>query len=256
MFQSVFYRGLVAGMLALMMPLAQAAGESGDESWQFDGAVYLWGAGIGGTSAAGDDIDISFSDLIDNLDMAFMGSLEARKDKWTLLADVIYLDVSDGQTSTANLINRPVTAKLDVGLKSWIVTAAAAYAVHETESTRLSLLAGGRYLYLDADLDFKISAVGPFGPWQEKYSDSGHVLDGIVGLRGRTELSDKWYLTYYADIGGGDSDLTWQALAGINYRFSKVDAAFGYRYLKWELNDQAFDDLDISGPYAGVRFSF
>ncbi|MGB5613095.1 MAG: hypothetical protein WBM67_10610, partial [Sedimenticolaceae bacterium] len=101
MFQSVFYRGLVAGMLALMMPLAQAAGESADESWQFDGAVYLWGAGIGGTSAAGDDIDISFSDLIDNLDMAFMGSLEARKDKWTLLADVIYLDVSDGQTSTA-----------------------------------------------------------------------------------------------------------------------------------------------------------
>ncbi|MGB5571259.1 MAG: hypothetical protein WBM81_18360, partial [Sedimenticolaceae bacterium] len=61
---------------------------------------------------------------------------------------------------------------------------------------------------------------------------------------------------YHADIGAGDSDLTWQALAGLNYRFDKVDATFGYRYLKWELNDDTFDDLDISGPYAGVRFGF
>jgi hypothetical protein len=46
-------------------------------------------------------------------------------------------------------------------------------------------------------------------------------------------------------------------LAGLNYRFSKVDAAFGYRYLKWEFDDDdTFDDLDISGPYAGIRFSF
>ena len=109
---------------------------------------------------------------------------------------------------------------------------------------------------MDADLDFNISAVGPFGPWQEEYSDSEHVLDGIVGLRGMTALSDKWYVNYHADIGTGDSDLTWQALVGLNYRFSNVDAAFGYRYLKWELNDDTFDDLDISGPYAGVRFGF
>jgi len=110
---------------------------------------------------------------------------------------------------------------------------------------------------MDADLDFNISAVGPFGPWREKVSNSGHVWDGIVGLRGRTALSDKWYLTYHADIGAGDSDLTWQALVGLNYRFSKVDAAFRYRYLKWEFDDNdTFDDLDLSGPYAGARFSF
>lgn len=57
----------------------------------------MGGAGIGGTSSAGDDIDISFSDLIDDLNMAIMGSLQARKDKWTLLADVIYLAVSADQ---------------------------------------------------------------------------------------------------------------------------------------------------------------
>ena len=256
MFQSLFCRGLMAGMLALTMSLAQAADESGGDDWQFDAALYLWGGGIGGTTSGGDDIDISLSDLLDNLDMAFMGLMQAHKGKWTLLADVVYLKVSNEQTSTANIIDRPVKAKLDFSMKSWIVSAAAAYAIRETDRTRLDVLAGGRYLYMDTGLDFSISAGGPYGPWRQKVADSAHFVDGIVGLRGRTELSEKWYLTYYADIGAGDSDLTWQLLAGFNYRFSKVDAAFGYRYLKWKFSDEILDELDVNGPYAGVRFSF
>ena len=151
---------------------------------------------MGGTTAKGDDIDVSFSDIIDNLDMAFMGVLQAQKGKWTLLADVIYLDVSAGQTSTANLIGQPVSANLDVGLKSWIVTAAAAYEVYETDTTRLNILGGGRYLYMDADLDFEIPAI----PLREKYSDSGSVIDAIIGARGELRLNDTWYVNYHVDI--------------------------------------------------------
>jgi len=233
--------------------MAYASDAVANETWEWGGALYLWGAGIGGTTAEGDDIDVSFNDIIDNLDMAFMGMLQAQKDKWTLLADVNYLGLSDDQKSTANLIGQPVSTKLDVELKSWIVTAAAAYQVHETDTTRLDILGGGRYLYMDADLDFKIPAI----PLREKYSDSGSVLDAIVGARGEVRLNDKWYVNYHVDVGTGESDVTWQALAGLNYRFSKVDAAFGYRYLKWEFDDDdTFDELDISGPYAGIRFSF
>ena len=58
----------------------------------------------------------------------------------------------------------------------------------------------------------------------DKVSESGHVWDGVVGLRGATDLNERWYITYYADVGTGDSDLTWQGLAAVNYRFSKVDA--------------------------------
>jgi hypothetical protein len=255
--KSVCFRGLAAGILALNLSSAQAAADSsGNESWQFNGAIYLWGASIGGTTSGGDDIDISFSDLIDNLDMAFMGTLGAQKGKWTLLTDVIYLNVSNSQTSTANLIDRPVTAKLDVGLTAWIVNAAGAYAIHESERTRLELLGGARYLYVKPDLEFRISEIGPFGPWRERVAESDDFLDAVVGLRGKTELSDKWYLNYLADIGTGQSDLTWQLLAGFNYRFSKLDAGFGYRYMKWEFDDYTLDDMDVSGPYAGVRFRF
>ena len=259
MFKSVFRRGLAAGVCALSLSVAQAADDSaGDDTWQFGGAIYLWGAGIGGETRTGDDIDMSFSDLMKNLDMAFMGMLTARKGKWSLLSDVIYLNVSDDKSRTTNgeLIGQPVTAKLDVGLKSLIISAAAAYEVYENARTQLDVLAGGRYLYMKPDLEFRISEVGPFGPWRERVAESEDFIDAIVGVRGRTELSEKWWMNYYADIGTGESDLTWQLLAGFNYRFSKVDAAFGYRYLKWELDNDTFDDLAISGPYAGVRFRF
>ena len=259
MFKSVFCRGLAAVVCALSLSMAQAADDSSsDETWQFSGAIYLWGAALGGETRTGDDIDISFSDLLKNLDMAFMGMLDARKGKWSLLTDVIYLNVSDdkSRTTTADLIDRPVTAKLDVGLKSWIFSAAGGYEVYENDRTQLDVLAGARYLYMKPDLEFRISEVGPFGPWRERVAESEDFIDAIVGVRGRTELNEKWYVNYYADIGTGESDLTWQLLAGFNYRFSKVDAAFGYRYIKWEFDDSVLDNLDVSGPYAGVRFDF
>ena len=61
----------------------------------------------------------------------------------------------------------------------------------------------------------------------------------------------------HLDIGTGDTDLTWQALAGIGYRFDRFDMVAGYRYLKWEFDDNsALDNLDISGPMVGGKFRF
>lgn len=236
----------------LTTSIAVAGTDSGQDRWEFAGEVYLWGAGMGGTTAAGDDIDISFSDLIDNLDFAYMGSLAASKDKWTLFADLIYLDVEDDTRTTANIIGNPLQLDINLELKGFISTLGGAYRVLKTDTTSLNLLAGARYLKLEADLDITI------GPGlSQKYTDSGHVWDAIAGIRGKTELSNKWYLTYYLDAGAGDSDLTWQALGGLNYRFEKMDAFFGYRYLDWEFDDDdTFDNLNISGPYAGVKFRF
>jgi hypothetical protein len=237
---SVFAATLIASPI-------QASAESG---WQSGGAIYLWGAGIGATTLAGDDLDLSFSDLVDNLDFAFMAAFEARKDRWGGLADFVYLNVSFEDSTTGNIIDRPVKLNVDVDMKSWIISGAATYAIHETDRTQLDLLGGARYLYLDTGLEFQV------GEFRRKASESDSVIDAIVGLRGRTDLSDKWYLNYSADIGAGQSDLTWQALAGFNYRFDKVDAGFGYRYLKWEFDDYLLADMEVSGPYAGVRFRF
>lgn len=248
-----FFVWLAAGTLLLATTMPAVSAEDMDsDKWEFGAQIYLWGAGIGVTTQEGDDIDISFSDLMKNLDMALMTTLAARKDKWSLFADIIYLDVSTDKKSTANIIGRPVKTKVDIGIEAWIVTTAGAYEVMQTETTRLDLLAGARYLWLKMPLKFKIGE-----HITRKASPSGDVWDGVIGMRGNTRLNEKWYLTYYLDVGTGNSDLTWQALAGFNYKFKKLDAVFGYRYLDWDFDDKsAFDELSVSGPYAGVKFWF
>jgi len=64
---------------------------------------------------------------------------------------------------------------------------------------------------------------------------------------------------YYADVVAEDYDLTWQALAAISYRFEKVDAVVGYPYLEWDFDNGDmlnFDELDLSGPFAGFKIWF
>ncbi len=76
-------------------------------------------------------------------------------------------------------------------------------------------------------------------------------------MRGVINLNEQWYVPYYADIGTGDSDLTWQALAGIGYRFSWGDIKLVYRYLSYDMDDdKLLKDLDLSGPALGVVFRF
>jgi hypothetical protein len=223
------------------------------DRWAFGAEVYMWGAGVGGKTTSGDPVDIDFDDLLDALELGFMGTLAAARGKWTLYADAIYLDVDDNGKVTVDVDGDPVNAKVDVELKGFITTLGGAYSFMETETSRLNLAAGARYLWLKADLGVEAGGQGVGD------SDSGSVWDGIVGLRGKTDLNEKWYLSYYADVGAGDSKLTWQALAGINYRFQKLDAVLGYRYVEWDFDKGDmlnFDDLDLSGPFAGIKLAF
>jgi len=242
---------LAAGALLLssILPVTVTAAGSGDQ-WEYDATIYLWAAAIDATTPTGGDIDLSFHDILQDLDMTFMGMLGARKGKWSLLGDVIYMDLSDSQYGSGKLINLNVPTKVDVEMESWIVTVAGGYNLVDTGKYSLDVLGGARYITVDLPLKFQV------GPIKLKTTPSGDYLDGIVGVRGKADLADKWYLSYYLDAGTGDSSSTWQALAGLNYQFEKFDAGFGYRYLTWNLDDNALDDLTVKGPYAGVRFLF
>lgn len=221
------------------------------DDWSYEASVYGWIAAIGGETTSGDSIDISFSTILDNLKMTFMGGVLAQKGKFSLFSDLIYMKLGSTEKTTANVVGIPVKVKADIDLKAWISTSGVAYSLVDNGKTQLSGLAGVRYLNLDAEIDFDI------GPLGRKVSDSGDNFDGIVGVRGKTELSDDWYMTYYADIGTGQSDLTYQLFAGVNYRFKNWDAVVGYRYMGWDLgNSGLIKDLTVSGPLIGARFRF
>ena len=213
------------------------------DSWELGFEIYLWGASLGGQTASGSNIDVDFDDVLDNLEIGFMSVLGARKGKWTFLADVIYLDVENDET--INVLGEDI--RLSAELTGWVITPIVGYNLVETPKGRLDIVGGVRYLNLDMTL-----GLGPLGD-----EESSDIWDGIVGIRGNVNLSEKWYLPYHVDIGAGDSDLTWQAMAGIGYRFSKVDVIVAYRYLDYEFDGSyLLDNLNLSGPLAGVKFVF
>ena len=237
-------------LLASSLPVKAATGPDPDR-WTLGGSVYLWAAGVEGTSAEGDDIDISFTELLDSLEGGIMGVVAAQKGKWTVIADLLYLSIHEEDETTANLVGLPIELDVDVKLRGFVSTFGVAYRVIDEDRTSLDLLAGARYFDLDVDFDAEV------GPGKIEYSDSGDALDGIIGGQVLTSLTDRWYVSFYGDVGTGDSEVTWQAWPGVGYRFGNVDAVAGYRHLAWETDDgDTFEDLSFSGPMLGVKFRF
>ena len=248
-----FTTGLAFVLFCFMVTALPAAAETGSDQdrWSFGGSAYIWAAGVKGTDSAGDEIDVSFSDILEDLDGGLMGVIAARKGKWTLIADILYLSIHQETSSTANLIGIPATLDVDVKLKGFVSTFGVAYRVKESDMVSLDLLAGARYLKMDLDFEADVGAS------KIEYSDSGDALDGIIAAQATINLSERWYLSCYADVGAGDSKLTWQAWPGVGYRLEKVDVVAGYRHLAWESDDgDTIDDLSFSGPMLGVKFRF
>jgi hypothetical protein len=216
-------------------------------SWEYAGQIYLWGASINGTTGTGIPLSIKFEDLFKNLRMAGMAVIGARKDKLTLLADLIYMDVNKKDLNVP-VGPGPIISLNSIGMKAWIIQPAVSYAVYETDVDRFELLAGARYMSLELPVGF----TNPIG----KVSASDDALNGIVGVRGTHNFTDKWVGNYHLDVGTGDSDSTWQGVVGLGYKFDTYSLHAGYRYLTWDHGGEAVDDLTLDGVYAGVRFIF
>jgi opacity protein-like surface antigen len=245
-------------LLASGFPGSASAGETAQpEGWQFGADVYLWMISLGGETTGGDTIDVPFDNILENLDFAFSGNFHARNGKWHLSTDVIYLKV-EGENSGQVDVPGEIELKSDatVKMESWTVTPVIGYAFVDTDRVSMEVIAGARYLYMKPELAFDIT--GSLNSSGKTISDSGNVWDGIVGIRGVVRLAKGWYVPYYADIGTGDSDYTWQAMAGVGYRINQmVDVVAAYRYMEWKFdNGKVLDSLDINGPLIGLKFRF
>jgi len=243
---------LISFMLTMILLLGgtipvHATNSDNSDRWKVTGALYLWYASMGGNTATDSGVNVDASDLIDNLDSAFMGVIDVRKREWSYAADVIYLSVEADKQVTVPL---PISANVDI--EGWVVTLTAGRSLIQPAKNRLDLRFGARYLQLKSRLDLTVA-----GTPLPQISDSGDVWDAVIGIDGRFGLTDKWYLPYYLDVGTGESKLTWQAYGGVGYAFSRVNLVAAYRHLEWDFDDSpVFDDLNFSGPIAGIAFRF
>jgi hypothetical protein len=244
--------------LGVSTVLAQTDSSESQDQWQFAAAIYLWGADISGQTVRGSDVEVGFSDLLDNLEMAFMGAFAARKNNWSFLTDVVYMDLGADKTVDLSVpigaIQVPVTTSAGLDLQGLVLHFAAGYGLYSEGKSRLDLIGGVRYVDLDTELFLELQSLGP--DQSRTISDSLTAWDGIVGLKGHASLGERWYMPYYVDVGAGDSELTWQASAGIGFRAGSVwDLALVYRHLEWDFDStRLIDDFNISGSMLGVNF--
>jgi len=238
-----------AAVVALSASLASAQASS--NKWQYAIAPYLWGAGMDGTLTIGDqqaNIDVPFSDILDDLDFALMGHFDMRNDRWLVVSDLVFVDLEDKQDLTRGT--------LKAGVDLTIFEAAGGYRV----SPAIALIAGARWVDMSASLSYS-------GELAQPDADAGESwIDPVVGINVFTPLSknEKWWLGAYGDIGGFGigSQLTWELYANVGYRASHlVSIVLGYRALDIDYEGgsgarSADLDLLISGPELGVVFVF
>ncbi len=223
--------------------------------WEHKVAIYGWLATFDGTlkySLPDGDTQESDGGVVDELDGIFMAAYEVRKDKFSLLADVMYLGMSGGETIAEDILRGKLAVAVAQEFDAWLISVYGGYNIIDTGSATLDIIAGMRYFSLDveASIDFPIIAPIPLSP-------SFEVYDALIGVKGSFDINENWYVPYLFDIGAGDTDLTWQAQASIGYRFDWGDVLATYRYLHYEKDDlRLVEDFDLYGPKVGVVFHF
>lgn len=259
-------------LLAPGIACADPTVSSGGDDWQYRASVYAFFPEIDGRlragTPAGDQLTVDAGTLIDNLHFAAMGSFEARKGRWGLFTDLIYMDVGDSISSSPTLgrgtvpLPPGVTANASLDIEAVAFTAAATYRVIDSATDTLDVLGGARLLDAKADLEWQFnSPMGPLPPpmGQGRGEASEDGWDAIVGLKGQHRFGSRhqWFVPYYLDAGTGASDLTWQAATGIGYSARWGDTFLIWRHLDYDLGqDRRFEDLSFSGPAIGVAFNW
>ena len=255
------------GLLGVMLAATCAPSvASGADEWKFAVTPYLWGAGINGTATVKQheaDVDKSFSDILSDLDFGMMVNLLARKGRFGLYGDVLYLGVTD--TTPVTNAAGVTLLEAETSLDSWIVDFGASW-----EATRwggsepgktgfLDLYLGGRYWTMDTE----IKAESQFFAGERNVSQGMDWVDPVIGARFITDLTPKLRLIGAGDIGGFDigdgSKLTWSASALLGWRFSPMISGWaGYKHLAIEREDDEHNSIDLafSGPVLGVSFTF
>jgi hypothetical protein len=258
---------MVVGLVFILSASASAS-EKGPDDWNFTFLLYGWLPSIdasatfknipppsgGGTIGS----SITASELVKKLNFVFMGAFEAKKGKWGGFTDFMYLDLSDEGTVNVSPAGGPgVPINADNNLKGTVWTLAGEYAAVENPSAQLDIVAGLRYVSMKPEINLKPSGSLPPELPGRNISKRIDVWDGIVGVKGSFALGKGWFLPYYADIGTGESKLTWQMLGGVGYRYKWFDIRGVYRHLDYNIDRDNVDlDLGMSGPAVVLGFHF
>lgn len=230
--------------------------------WALQITPYMWAAGLKGDispfrRAPTIGVEKSFSDVMDDLNFGGFVNVWARYDRFVLSGDMMYVDTTDSHAFGA-LPALPVPPGTiingSVDSKQFMATLQGGYRVVDTPDFTLDALAGARFWHISNDVT--VSALGV----SRTYGENFGWVDPVIGLRAFLPLTDKLSVQAQADVGGfgAGSDITWSALATINYTFTDhLSVSAGYKVLDvdYDRGGHVFDTR-LSGPVLGLTLRF
>ena len=242
-------------MTATILPLivsasfwsGTAAAQESD-GWKFRITPYLWMLSMEGTTAAlGQDVELdqSFSDILELLNIALSANMELSKGKFFVVFDTMYAQLeSDVEGSGGS----PIGGTIDIDLV--IADLDVGYSINEN----FDLYAGVRYYNQDIGVTPNLLPQVTLGDdW----------TDFLLGFRVHAEMSEKWSFTGKLDGAvGGDSASAWYLQAVVQRHFgTNKHLDLGWRYydvdyesgsglsrFKW--------DVTHTGPVVGFSWQF
>jgi hypothetical protein len=232
------------------------AQEAKSEEWEFYLTPYLWMSSIeGDISVAGKSypMDMSFSDILDQLDLAFMGRFEAWKKPWGFSVDALYMNLED-EIQRPLVKVEPKTESLiaDFGVSRWLGEVPLGQGDNPATMS-FELIGGARYSYLKTGVDITPGA---------RLRRSSDWLEPFVGGRIRLRASDKWAFVVRGDAGGfgigSASELTWNVALVIHYQWlSNLSLQLGYRIMGLDVEHGPAElDAEFHGPGLGATVVF
>ena len=235
---------------ALFAAISWASPATAENELSWSITPYLWASNTSvDLSFQGDNLggdDISFNDLLDVLDTAYMVQVEVGRGKWSAFADIAYLDTSE--TTERDLVT------VDARNQQTFIDAAIAYWPSGIDG-QLNLFGGVRYTGFDDR--YRVS-LGDVELGTQRTSNG--YYDALLGVRYRFAFSDRWALVTRGDLSFGDSEGTYLLRANFAYLVGKRRQnalLFGYQYKSAEYRDgDARTDFEYMGPMAGFSFRF
>lgn len=199
------------------------------------------------------------------LNSAAMVAFDGRLGAASFLADVIYVNATTNAslaTSVSGPLGQhsiPIALNTSAHLSTAIWEVEGGFSLAHGHNADLNFMAGWRQFPVDLTLDYN-ATIGKRGIIAPSGTVSANQLttDVIFGLRGKAYLGDDhWYIPYYADMGAGADNQTWQAYGGVGYTFNHGQQLIAlYRQLDYYgfPANATVQKLSFGGPLLGYTF--
>ena len=240
-------------ILGVALTLVSTLGQAQEaDQWDWKITPYLWGINMTGNASIGpinQDIDVSFSDILSDLDIGGAVFTEFGKGNHAFHFDYTYLRLKPAPTE---LDSPPFPPNAELATKMTVNIFEPAYNYRWNGPDGPAFVIGARL----TDMAIRMSPAN-----LPAVTSGPSWWDYFVGIKTHNAISANWDFDFYGTVGAGGSDLPWTLQAMFARRYSndnRLQLGFrlwGVDYSQGKGLKRTQLDLNYYGFMVGYEFN-